>query len=98
MRAKRLALLGLGIMLVGLFAFFSTYPINPGNLPSVHPFAYHCVLETDAYLEGYQYPSEEDAKDDCHYNMRISLLVIGYGVAGIFLIVYSVRRIKKSIK
>lgn len=89
MKTRKLIALGSGIFLVGLFIFFSIYPQNPGELPTVYQFTYGCIAKTPQYLNGYSYPSEEEALDDCYYNMRLSFLVIAYGVSGFFLIRYS---------
>ena len=119
MSKKRIIALGFGILLTGLFVYFSLHPYNPGELPTVHMFgktpqhipelepynsgelptvhmfAYGCMLKTDAYLDGYLYSSEESATQACHHNLRVSLLVIGCGAAGIPLLLYSLRNGRK---
>ena len=91
MSKKRIIVLGFGILLTGLFVYFSLHPHNPGELPTVHMFAYNCLLKTDTFLDGYNYRSEESATEACYLNLRMSLIVIGYGVVGIPLILYSLK-------
>ena len=92
---KTFILLGFGIFLLCLFSFFSAFPQNPGQLNSVHLFSYYCMLTNSEFLNWYKYSSVESAMEDCLYNLRLSLMVVGYGISGIGLIVYSLRRITK---
>ena len=43
------------------------------------------------------YPSIKDAPDDCYFNLRLSMLVVGYGVAGTFLMAYSLRVMRRKV-
>ena len=88
---KLIIALGSGIVLTGLFVYFSLLHHNPGQLPTVHLFAYNCLLRTDAFMNGYIYTSEESINDACYLNLRMSLIVIGYGAAGISLFLYSLK-------
>ena len=97
MLKKTFVVLVLGVFFLCLFSFFSAFPQNHGQLPSVHSFAYNCMLGTEEYLMGYNYRSDESAKIECHFNLRLSLLVVGYGVAGACLLTYSLRRVAKIV-
>ena len=44
MSKKHIIALGFGILLTGLFVYFSLHPYNPGELPTVHMYAYNCML------------------------------------------------------
>lgn len=94
MKIQKLIALGSGIFLIALFVFFSLYPQNPGMLPTVFEFTFHCLSGTSEYTDGYHYTSEDDAKDECYYNMRLSFLVIAYGISGFFLIRYVLKKTK----
>ncbi len=86
-----------GIFLLCLFSVFSSIPQLQGDVNTVHLVTYHCMLETVGNSQSLA-DSVVEAAEECYFDPRLSLLVIGYGATGIFLIVYSVRRIKKSIK
>ncbi len=91
---KTFALLFSGIFLLCLFSFFSSFPQLPGDVNSVHLFTYQCMLDTVEYSQLSMDSNIEEEAEDCHFNLRLSLLVTGYGISGIGLIVYSLRRIK----
>ena len=95
MLKKTLALLVPGLFLLCLFSFFSVFPQNPAEINSVHLFAFHCMLKTTEYELGYIYSSAEAAAEYCHYNLRLSLLVAGYGGAGTFLTAHSLKAARK---
>ena len=91
MNKKLIIALGFGIVLTCMFVYFSLHRHHPGNLPTVHPFAYNCLLRTDVFMDGYIYRSEESINDDCYRNLHMSLLMIGYGAGGIPLLLYSLK-------
>lgn len=82
---------------VHVFAFFFI-PQNPGEASSVHEFAYHCVLKTAEYKHDWEYHSSaKNAEGDCYYNLRLSVLVLGCGSVGAFLVTYSLKITRKKI-
>ena len=95
MTKKLIIALGSGIVLTGLFVYFSLLWHNPGDLPTVHLFAYNCLLRTDVFMNGYNYRSEESINDACYLNLRMSLMVIGYGAVGIPLLTYSIKNMHR---